>query len=218
MGKRCTRCEKQKPLSKFYQHTDGRYYSHCRDCHKNQTRKRKQTQSQSQAKGRRAASREVKEAKRRAVLCNGKTCSKCKEPKPATEFYKSTMNSDGFSSHCRHCQKLMTRAWQAKNLDKIREYQGQWRDANREHSRHLGRKSRAFKKYGLSLEEYEKRLGDGRCDICGKPQKKPGLDHCHRTGQLRGVLCHSCNVGIGFFKDDPKLLAAAIAYLKKFNE
>lgn len=59
---------------------------------------------------------------------------------------------------------------------------------------------------------------EDRCAICGVdlrslPSGRVHADHCHATGALRGVLCQRCNSGLGFFKDDPKRLEAAIAYL-----
>lgn len=53
---------------------------------------------------------------------------------------------------------------------------------------------------------------DQPCALCGSV-KAIKLDHCHDSGALRGWLCHSCNVGLGFLRDDPALLAKAIAYL-----
>lgn len=58
------------------------------------------------------------------------------------------------------------------------------------------------------------------CAICGVTesagnQKGLVVDHCHASGAIRGLLCRHCNVAIGMFKEDPKLLTAAIAYLKK---
>ena len=68
---------------------------------------------------------------------------------------------------------------------------------------------------------------DGKCGICGKPEtikdgrngkrKKLALDHCHSSGKLRGLLCSRCNAGLGYFKDDPARLRAAITYLSKFT-
>lgn len=59
----------------------------------------------------------------------------------------------------------------------------------------------------------------GRCAICGisasKLSKKLTIDHCHNTGILRGLLCMSCNTGLGFFCDDVSLLQKAQAYLRK---
>lgn len=52
------------------------------------------------------------------------------------------------------------------------------------------------------------------CNICGTELgESPQLDHCHDTGAWRGVLCRSCNLGLGMFKDDPQRLLNAIMYL-----
>ena len=80
--------------------------------------------------------------------------------------------------------------------------------------------SRVKKLYGINPEEYLKMHEDqeGRCAICGNvPTTKRGLhlDHCHTTGQVRGLLCHGCNTGIGSFGDDPELLSKALDYLKE---
>lgn len=54
-----------------------------------------------------------------------------------------------------------------------------------------------------------------RCEICNLKIKSLCLDHCHKTGQLRGFLCNNCNTGLGSFKDSPELMIKAIKYLKK---
>jgi Recombination endonuclease VII len=55
-----------------------------------------------------------------------------------------------------------------------------------------------------------------KCEICGTPFSLTVsyVDHCHKSGALRGRLCGHCNRGLGHFHDNPKLLAAAIKYLK----
>ncbi len=54
----------------------------------------------------------------------------------------------------------------------------------------------------------------GRCCICREPMKRPVLDHCHKTMEIRGLLCSSCNNGLGQFKDNPKLLQRAMVYAR----
>jgi hypothetical protein len=53
----------------------------------------------------------------------------------------------------------------------------------------------------------------GVCDICGGPDPQH-VDHDHRTGEVRGILCFNCNGGLGQFRDNPVFLAEAITYLK----
>lgn len=56
-------------------------------------------------------------------------------------------------------------------------------------------------------------LQDGRCAICQDFLADPHLDHNHDTLEIRGVLCNNCNSGIGFFKEDPVVIARALSYL-----
>jgi len=87
------------------------------------------------------------------------------------------------------------------------------------------RKHELSKKFNLTVEEYEKMLEaqEGKCAICGEKEtmtrngKEPRLsvDHDHKTGKVRGLLCNSCNNGLGRFKDDTDLIKKAIAYLTK---
>jgi hypothetical protein len=73
--------------------------------------------------------------------------------------------------------------------------------------------------YGLSLADYArmKEAQGGKCAICGSSDSRGRgdlhVDHCHATGSVRGLLCTSCNNGLGRFRDSPELLRAAIEYL-----
>jgi hypothetical protein len=77
----------------------------------------------------------------------------------------------------------------------------------------------------MSLEEYEKRLWeqDGLCAICGCQQhdhEKGGrlyVDHDHDTSQVRELLCHGCNAGLGLFQDDVQRMQNAIEYINKWG-
>lgn len=57
----------------------------------------------------------------------------------------------------------------------------------------------------------------GRCAICASPVALPALDHNHETGQIRGVLCHSCNLAIGLLRDSSGVAQAAADYLKEWE-
>ena len=75
-------------------------------------------------------------------------------------------------------------------------------------------------KYGVTSEQYKQMFDAqaGKCAICGKHQSilKRGLavDHDHITGDVRGLLCPSCNLGLGMFKDTQDLLMSAVKYLQ----
>ncbi len=84
------------------------------------------------------------------------------------------------------------------------------------------RRIKQRKTYGLTTEQWYAMLSaqGGTCAICGQPPKRKQLcvDHCHETGRIRSLLCHSCNGGLGYFKDKPELLARAIAYLDHYRD
>lgn len=74
------------------------------------------------------------------------------------------------------------------------------------------------KTYGLTLERVEAMRLDG-CQICGATNGggrhgQLHIDHDHKTGRIRGMLCHGCNTGLGAFRDDPNLLRRAATYLE----
>lgn len=72
------------------------------------------------------------------------------------------------------------------------------------------------KRYGITKAEYMELLveQDYGCAICKRHFPVLNVDHDHATGLVRGLLCRDCNLGIGYFKDTPELLQAAILYLK----
>lgn len=78
--------------------------------------------------------------------------------------------------------------------------------------------------FGISIEQYNEMLEaqEGVCFICGNPEdskrhenQKLAVDHCHSTGKIRGLLCNRCNRGLGYFRDNPDLLAKAFSYVMK---
>ena len=83
---------------------------------------------------------------------------------------------------------------------------------------------RILRDYGIGIEEYKtiKTQQKGRCWICQVEEKdltkSLHIDHDHKSGKVRGLLCSCCNTGLGFFKDEPVLLERAIDYLRKSSE
>lgn len=77
-----------------------------------------------------------------------------------------------------------------------------------------------MKKYGLTEREFEALLAaqGHACAICRKPaglsKARLCVDHCHKTGRVRALLCVGCNVGLGSLGDDPERVAAALKYLR----
>lgn len=76
--------------------------------------------------------------------------------------------------------------------------------------------------YGVSVEEYNERIEkqNNLCAICHTEDTERALsvDHDHKTGKIRGLLCKSCNLGIGNLKENSKILQSAILYLEENNE
>lgn len=77
-------------------------------------------------------------------------------------------------------------------------------------------------KYGLLRETFHLmyRKQQGRCAICFikmNTSRNCCIDHDHKTGQVRGLLCAQCNLGLGCFKDNPRNLAFALVYLESYG-
>jgi hypothetical protein len=90
----------------------------------------------------------------------------------------------------------------------------------RAYSRPYERVVRLRRKYGVTWEELVTKYGTS-CNICGRTRAGNGkdyrlsVDHDHKTGRIRGLLCSPCNRALGFFEDDPTRMAVAIRYLQQ---
>jgi Recombination endonuclease VII len=139
-----------------------------------------------------------------------KCCSRCKEMKPISDFW-------GSYQYCKTC----ARSWKRKYYQQ----QGGVSEQRKLLTKHLALK----RNFNLSLEEYEEMFQrqKGVCAICGQPEtyrnrlskRVDGLavDHCHKTGLIRELLCRYCNAMLGNARDNPEIMKKAIAYLGKHN-
>jgi hypothetical protein len=112
------------------------------------------------------------------------------------------------------------RNWRARHRQRYNKLAAKhnrlWRLANPAKHRLHGRKYRLKKNYGISIGQYRDLLKTqgGKCAIClVHLEDSARIDHCHNTGQVRGLLCGKCNTAIGFLNDNPELLRRAADYL-----
>ncbi|MDX3687690.1 endonuclease VII domain-containing protein [Streptomyces sp. NPDC017201] len=114
-----------------------------------------------------------------------KECRTCGEVKPHSEWHRNSTATDGLATRCKACKAIQGRAGHLK--------------------RH----------YGMTEAQREAMVSSqsGVCTIC-LAAPAVHVDHCHKTGRVRGVLCFNCNSAIGKLGDDPDSLRRAIAYLE----
>jgi len=131
-----------------------------------------------------------------------KRCTRCGERKPVDEFY--VLNKRWRQSRCKDCLFQIT-------IADRKAHRPRWAAYRQKH--HMKQR------YGVSAVEYERLLKEqnGVCAICkgtNPSKRRLSLDHEHKTGKHRGLLCDNCNNGIGRFHEEVGRLAAAIAYLE----
>jgi len=127
--------------------------------------------------------------------------------------------------------KARAKKWKEANPEKVRESQRRAVQKSRSLESREEKKQRHLKdKYNLTLETYSQMYEKqkGCCAICNRTMLFQGVlderkltanvDHNHTTGEIRGLLCTSCNRGLGFFKDQATLLEKAAEYLNAFNK
>lgn len=124
----------------------------------------------------------------------------------------------------------LTAEWQSKNKDRVAANSRKYRKNNPDKRKQTcrayvaslsedeKRQYKLVKRYGITVEEYRRLLKeqDNKCSICSKELgEKLVIDHCHSTGDVRGLLCRSCNGGIGLLTDRHEVVHSAEVYLKR---
>lgn len=147
-----------------------------------------------------------------------KRCPECTDTKDRSEFYKDRSRHDGLRRLCKLCDKARrnrVNKGEKPSEDKF----AQWVESHAavpvEEKKRRYQSDYLMRTYGISLEQYEAMCAEREncCDICGETQETLHVDHCHKEGHVRGLLCMHCNMGIGHFRDSTERLASAIAYL-----
>lgn len=149
-----------------------------------------------------------------------KICNRCSEAKSEDSFYVDKRRHAPYST-CKTCWNTASKEWNKNNPDSRRR-------ASRD-SAYRQRWKRIFRDYGITKEEYYALLEwqNGVCGICKKPETKVSrsrglnmlaVDHCHRTGRVRGLLCARCNGVLGWVSDDTSLLRRMSEYINENDE
>jgi hypothetical protein len=131
-------------------------------------------------------------------------CPKCSTDKPETSFHRNRAKHDGLSWYCRDCER------------------------QRSHDRqHVSRNANLWLKYGITEDAYQEMLKkqNGVCAICQQPETQTysrskqvrnlAVDHDHKSGKVRGLLCCACNTALGSFRDNTVVMRNAIGYLER---
>jgi hypothetical protein len=146
-----------------------------------------------------------------------KKCCRCKEAKPFSEFHKNKAQRDGLQAQCKPCLKLYNDDYHRRHPGLRKNIGAKFREKNPGYYKRYSNKIR-LNRYGLTEEEWFYRLfmQDNRCSICNKifeEESEIRIDHSHQEDFVRGLLCNNCNVGLGFFYDNPDILRSAASYV-----
>lgn len=142
-----------------------------------------------------------------------------KQNKTWRDANKAQLKASRQASYDPKKQRARFEKWYLSNRQKVVANAKRWRLLNPDKHSNSEWKSVLKRRYGLSVEQYMAMLKrqKGLCAICQKPYstKRLHVDHCHRNGHVRGLLCARCNLGIGYFADSPRLLKRAAGYVNK---
>jgi len=174
-----------------------------------------------------------------------KTCRKCGLVKPIDQFSKNSKNKDGWNGSCKECKsnalRNMRERYRASNRNfdygqerilrchncgKLKssllffKYKGS-KTGFQTTCKECDNSARRRRKYGIVPEALCALIKqqNSQCAICGTALTKEfHIDHSHVTNAVRGLLCGSCNLGIGIFKDTPAILRSAATYLEQYSK
>lgn len=198
----CLKCQETKEITDFYRDSSNisGYMSVCKSCHSKQM----------------YIKYREKHGEVRGTTFNDGTarrCTRCKEIKPFEEFVKRGPKRGGYGTECKACKRV--RSSEEYHASPI------------EQARIRGKNLK--KNFGITLEEYNAMLTlqNGLCAVCRKEETRIdprrrivsslAVDHDHTTGAIRGLLCYTCNMALGFLQEDPDRIQSLLAYLLKYK-
>lgn len=155
-----------------------------------------------------------KKTKAGKIKTKEQVCTKCGKKQPLTTeyFYKRATGRNGFCRKCISCRVKYAKLYHQKNrLKHLKKSREQWLRAN----------------YSITVGDYDYmfKKQNGVCAICKQPEVmknqygliRLSVDHDHKTGKVRGLLCNRCNITLGKFEEDINLFLDAAEYLEEHN-
>src|SRR5271166_4882501 len=123
------------------------------------------------------------------------------------------------------------REWRAENREKVRASNKKWRDTNPDRVRKKAKDWRTGNPerirdhnlkngHGIVGRDYDRMSAaqDGKCHICEAMDVKLCVDHDHDTGEIRKLLCRTCNMLVGFFEKHPERMQATAWYVQLYGD
>jgi hypothetical protein len=154
---------------------------------------------------------------------SSKICLTCNQVKPLGDFVRSQKNKKGetYQFERKKCIACISNRQKTRLIERFG-YEGYIKYRKLEHLRR-----RCRQEYNITFEDAKTLLDtqNHQCAICRTPiefaaqsyDKEACIDHCHSLKQPRGILCHWCNTGLGYFRDEPQRLIAAKTYLDGYS-
>lgn len=161
-------------------------------------------------------------------------CTRCGEWQGLEQFYMQSprvlasgkLEKVRRHPHCSTCHKERCRAWRKAHPGRMASAA---RDLyERSEACRLSKRNSRYKRiYGITLADFDRMVEEqgGRCALCDGPpcasrfkrstEARFHVDHCHKTGKVRALLCYKCNAGIALLNDDPNLMKRAAIYVVK---
>ncbi len=230
-GRNCTVCGEWQTADNFWISRRDGVMGRCKKCTRAYKKKyRAQNRERLNAK-QRARTAEAWKAKGPPRVDNtplvteaGRLCSKCGGRFSLAHFTKHAGCRDGLARRCNACARKQHAEWRERNQEhtlaagRAAQQRGYWSDP--EKARLKLKKDR----FGLTAEGWARMLVEQghRCAICRcefentfSSNQRACVDHCHSTGKIRGILCNACNTALGMLKDNPDIVDAASAYLRR---
>ena len=161
------------------------------------------------------------------AVYNGKPWSWCKPcQRVSSKNYRKAHPESDRETARRYREKnpsyaaANSKSWRSENPEKYRAQSRRSWEKNKVKKLAADRVRYMREKYGITIEQYDSmyRAQNGACAVCDGVNlsgRRLAVDHCHRTGKVRGLLCSMCNSAIGLAKERLDVLKKAVAYLEK---